>query len=290
MGAASEARAKETVASRLAHAGSSKAYAAKEGNLLPVFGISEDKSRPLDLSSALKSSAEGEKPHVNVIVRVDVAGSGEALVNLCSSLATDEVGLRFLSLGVGSVTPGNIEAARAAQAVILAFNVPVSSAILEQARLAKVEVVRFDVVYRIEEELKRRMSAKLEPQRQNLFSGLATVAQSYTFKISGDKTVVAGFNVNQGKIAKAHRVAVVRGKSVLFDAPAAQVLKVHKKDVEAVQKGGEGVIVLKGFGGYEPGDYLVSYEEKVTPRTIGDRLRPTASVRDLLEKALDEVD
>lgn len=283
-GFADEAKAKEVVESRIEHEGRKAANAARSGNLLHQFGVTAGSSLALP---TFDGPAQSFLP---IIVKCDTAGSAEAVVGLCEAFPKDDVAVRFLRMAVGPVSTGDVDLAANSGGFVAAFSVPVPSDVAEHARRSKVDIVRFDVVYRLEDELKKRLGARLEPNRQNVFLGYAKVLDTFVFKISGAKTVVAGVSVGSGKLTSTASYGVFRGSELIHEAAKPQVLKENKKDVEAVAKGHECVIVLPGYGDYKPGDMILAFEKKVTPRTLGEPKRETKSLQDVLTTALDRDD
>ncbi len=283
--AAAELRAEQDRAKNLGGAGLGLAGGLEGGvggdggsgnDLLRMFGGGPDLGSPQAhaLSAGDLDFDSVERKVTPVVMKVDVAGSAEAIVSLCRDLKNEEVGIRFLRIAVGPVSSGDVEMANTSGAVLVAFNVPIASDLADQAQKLSVPVASFDVVYRVEEFLRERLVADLPPNVSHRGTGLATVLKTFVYKISGEKMMVAGLNVTSGRILKANRFCVIRAGQVVHDSATCYALKVFKKDVQDVARGAECVVILPGYQGFEEGDIVMGYETRTTKRKLEEPFRP----------------
>lgn len=292
--AAAEARAEQDRAKNPGGAGAGVGGDGGSGNdLRRMFGAGPDLGSPLAERAQALSAGDldfdsVERKVTPVVMKVDVAGSAEAIASLCRDLKNDEVGIRFLRIAVGPVSSGDVEMASTAGAVLVAFNVPIASDLADQAQKLNVPVASFDVVYRVEEFLRERLVADLPANVSHRGTGLATVVKTFVYKISGEKMMVAGLNVTSGRILKANRFCVIRAGQVVHDSPTCYALKVFKKDVQDVARGTECVVILPGYQGFEEGDIVMGYETKTSKRKLEEPFRPAKPLLDVFKDLQDD--
>jgi translation initiation factor IF-2 len=212
-----------------------------------------------------------ETAEVAVLIKCDVAGSVEAIMELCEPLATAEVAPRFVRVAVGAVSTGDIDVAHAAKATIFSFNVPVTREVRQYAMSLGVDVRTVDVVYRIEDAIREALVARLVPHARTVVHGHGEVVATFVYKISGSKATVAGTVCRAGKLSRAGSFAVFRHGELVHQADEAQSLKVHMKDVESVPRGQDCGLVLDGFRSAMAGDIVISYSIEHSQRVLGDR-------------------
>ncbi|HMP78958.1 MAG TPA: translation initiation factor IF-2, partial [Pirellulaceae bacterium] len=201
---------------------------------------------------------------LNLIIRADVRGSIEAIQKELSKIEHPEVRINILQALVGGVTIADVRLAQASRAVIIGFNVVPDEAARILAEDLQVEIRRYDIIYKVSDDIKATLEGRLKPQEQVVEMGMALVLR--TFAISRVGTV-AGCRVMRGTIQRDCRMRVIRDSRVIGEY-AIDSLKREKDDAREVQRGMECGIRLVGFNDVKEGDTLEAYKIEQVARTL----------------------
>ena len=189
---------------------------------------------------------------LNIIVKADVQGTSEALKQSLEKLSSDEVKVKVIHAVAGAVTESDVQLAKAAKAIIIAFNVrPVPTA-KNMAEKDAVEIKQYSVIYKAIEDVESAMKGMLDPVYEEKVIGNAVVRQ--TFKVSNVGTI-AGCYVTDGKIERNAGVRVIRENVVIHEGKLVS-LKRFKDDVKEVAKGYECGIQIEGFNDIKEEDNI----------------------------------
>jgi len=197
----------------------------------------------------------GEVQTLNIILRADVRGSIEAIEKELSKLEHPEVKVKLLQKSVGGITEADVTLAHASDAIIIGFNVVPDEKARTLAERKGVQIRRYDVIYKITDDLKLALEGMLKPEQREVELGRALVQQ--TFKISRVGTV-AGCRVLSGVVERNSRARVIRNSTIIGDY-ALETLRREKEDVKEVREGLECGIKLAGFNDVKEGDLLEIY-------------------------------
>lgn len=201
---------------------------------------------------------------LNLIIRADTQGSIEAIKKELGKLDHPEVQVRILQASVGGITVADITLAEASEAVVLGFNVVPDDAARSAADDKKVQIRRYDVIYKLTEDIKATLEGKLKPAEQTVELGTAMVLK--TFNISRTGTI-AGCRVMRGTIERNCRVRVIRDSRVIGDYNI-DTLKREKDDAKEVRQGMECGIKLQGFNDIKEADSFEAYKIEEVARTL----------------------
>lgn len=203
---------------------------------------------------------------LNLILRADVRGSIEAIQKELGKLEHPEVRVKLLQASVGGISEADVTLADASDAIIMGFNVVPD----ENARLLAdkrgVQIRRYDVIYKITEELKAALEGLLKPEEREIDLGRALV--QLTFKISKVGTA-AGCRVLAGTVARDGRARVIRDNTIIGDY-AIDTLRREKDDTKEVREGMECGIKLAGFNDVKEGDMFEVYKIEEVGRSFDD--------------------
>jgi translation initiation factor IF-2 len=205
-----------------------------------------------------------DKVKLNLIIRADVRGSLEAIQKELQKLDHPEVEIRVLQQSVGGVTLADVTLASASDAVIAAFNVIPDDQARSLADDRGVEIRRYNVIYKLTDEIKLLIEGRLKPEERVVELGRAVVKQ--TFSISRVGTI-AGCYVAQGSIQRGCRIRINRDGRTMGDY-ALDSLKRIKEDVKEVPRGMECGIRLQGFNDIKQDDVLEAYKIEEVARTL----------------------
>ena len=210
---------------------------------------------------AREEKQEGIK-EVFFLIKGDVFGSVEAVLNSVSALGNSEVRPRILRSGVGPVSGFDIEHAAAANGHVIAFNVPTEPALRRMAEQVGVKILEENIIYRLIDDVKAKLSEMLPPLVTQRVLGEAEVAQVFEINVKGHVMVpIAGCRVRNGVVARNAKVRVLRAGEVVYDGTLTS-LKIVKKDVTETRKGNECGMGFEKWTDFRVGDQVQSYEEK----------------------------
>lgn len=215
------------------------------------------------LQSGRLGKAE-EKVELNLIIRADARGSLEAIEKELSKLEHPEVLIRILQKSVGGISVADVTLASASQAVIVGFNVIPDEQARSLAEERGVEIRRYNIIYKLAEDIKAIIEGRLRPEERVVELGRALVKAVFTISKVG---AVAGCQVAQGSIERGCRIRVSRDNRIIGDY-ALDSLKRHKDDVKEVPRGMECGIRLAGFNDLKQDDILEAYRIEEVARKL----------------------
>ncbi len=198
----------------------------------------------------------GEPQMLNIILRADVRGSIEAIEKEFLKLEHPEVKIKLLQKSVGGITEADVTLAHASDAVIIGFNVVPDEKARALAEKSGVQVRRYDVIYKITDDLKLALEGMLKPEEREVEQGRVLVQQ--VFKISRVGTV-AGCRVLSGVVERNSRARVIRDSTIIGDY-ALDTLRREKDDAKEVREGYECGIKLAGYNDVKEGDLFEIYK------------------------------
>ncbi len=199
-----------------------------------------------------------------VLVKADVQGSVEAIVNALHNISNDDIKVRVLHAGVGAITESDVTLAAASEAPIIGFNVRPNAKARELVKRDDVRMMYYDVIYHLTEEVAKEMAGELGPERIETVVGRAQVKE--VFK-SGKKDKAAGLLVEDGVIRKGLFARLTR-EDVIVSATTIASLRRFKDDVDEVRSGLECGVVLEDTNDIQPGDQLEVFEVEERERTL----------------------
>ena len=207
------------------------------------------------LDNLFEKMASDELKQLNVIVKADVQGTAQALKSSLEKLSNEEVRVKVLHSNAGGVTESDVELAKAANAIVIAFNVRPVGAAQKLSEKEGIEIKQYSVIYQALEDVEDAMKGMLAPQYREVNIGSAEVRQ--TFKVSNVGTI-AGCYVTDGKLERNAGVRVIRDGVVIHDGKLIS-LKRFKDDAKEVSKGFECGMQLEDFDDIKEGDTIEAY-------------------------------
>jgi translation initiation factor IF-2 len=244
----SEARAREVAAFRAEQALRKRTTTAPS-SLENMFSALEDKAKVIEYP---------------VVIKADVQGSVEAIVNALNNLSTDEIKVRVLNSGVGAITESDVTLARASRAPIIGFNVRPNAKARESLERDKVRLKYFDVIYHLTEDIAKEMAGELGPEIIETVVGRAKVQEVFP---AGKRDKAAGLLVLEGSIKKGLHARLTR-EDVIISKTTISSLRRFKDNVEEVRAGMECGVLLADTNDIKPGDMLEVFEVEERERTI----------------------
>ncbi len=208
--------------------------------------------KTITLDNLFSQIAEGEIKDLNLIVKADVQGSVEAVTSSLEKLSNEEVRVKVIHGGVGTVTESDILLASASNALIIGFNVRPDNKTMESAKANDVDIRLYRVIYQAIEEVEAAMKGMLAPKFKENILGHAEIRS--TFKVSGVGTI-AGCYVQDGKIVRNSEVRIVRDGVVIYEG-ALNSLKRFKDDAKEVASGYECGMGFDKYNDLKEGDII----------------------------------
>ncbi|MFN2449777.1 MAG: translation initiation factor IF-2 [Candidatus Baltobacteraceae bacterium] len=208
----------------------------------------------ISLETFMSMPAEGKKS-LNIIVKADGQGSVEALRARMESLSTEEVDINVIHGGVGAISPNDVNLASASNAVLIGFNIRPDETVKRLAENESVDLRFYQVIYEVEDDLKKAMRGMLAPVKREVTLGHAEVRE--VFKVSKVGSI-AGCYVKDGKISRGAKVRVLRDQAVIFDGEL-ESLRRFKDDVREVAEGYECGIQVARYQDLKVGDVIEAY-------------------------------
>jgi translation initiation factor IF-2 len=239
-------------------------------------GISEyreQKAREATLAKSSRVSLEGLAEQIktagtkelNIILKGDVQGSVEVLIDLLGKLSNEKVRLKVLRSGVGAITESDVLLASASNAIIIGFNVRPQRNAQELADQEKVDIRLHSIIYELQDEIKRAMTGLLEPTIKETYQGRAEVQE--TFRIPKVGTI-AGCRVSDGIIKRDSEVRLLRDGVQVFKGKVGS-LRRFKDDASDVRNGMECGISIANYGDIKAGDVIEAF---VTERVAAEAI------------------
>ncbi|XP_036396523.1 translation initiation factor IF-2, mitochondrial isoform X1 [Megalops cyprinoides] len=204
---------------------------------------------------------ESQELTLPLIVKGDVDGSVEAILNILDSYDADEqCQLNVVHFGVGDITENDLKLAETFSGTIYGFNVAASKSVQQTAAKTGIPLKLHRVIYKLIDDLKDELSSKLPPTLEENVIGEASVLATFDVTVGKKKVPVAGCRVQKGQLDRRMKFRVIRGRDVLWEGHLT-TLKHHKDDVQTVKTGMECGLSLDRDVDFRPGDEIVCYEE-----------------------------
>ncbi len=217
-----------------------------------------------NLENILDQMTEAEVKTLALIIKADVQGSQEALVQSLQKLSTAEVKVNVIHGAVGAISESDVNLAQASKAVIIGFNTRADAGARKTAENLGVDLRYYNIIYDAVDDVKAALSGMLSPEKREEVTGLVEIRQVFRATKIG---TIAGCYVLEGLVKRASRARLLRDNVVVWDGEF-ESLKRFKDDVKEVRSGFECGLSLKNFNAYEEGDQLEVYDVTEVARTL----------------------
>jgi translation initiation factor IF-2 len=223
--------------------------------------LTSSRSR-ITLEDISRRVREGEDKELRLVVKADVQGSVEAVVGALNNLPQDEIGLRVIHSGVGTIGENDVMLASASSAVILGFNVRSDQPAQAAAEREHVDIRTYQVIYELTESVERAMKGMLAPVYEEVALGKVEIRATFR---TPRGTIIAGCYVTDGKVTRNCEARVRRGRDVIYQGRV-DSLRHLKDDVREMAQGFECGIVMDGFSEFQVGDVIEAFETRQVER------------------------
>ena len=217
----------------------------------------EEPLRPehLTLDELFKKIEEGEVKELPLIIKADVHGSIEVLVDILPNLGSETIKIKIVHSATGNISETDVLLASASNAILIGYNIKPTQKILDLAKEENVEIRTYNVIYELTDDIKKAMSGMLEPTIKETYLGRVEIRRIFRISRVG---VIAGCYVTDGKITRNSEIKVIRNEEVIHKGKIAS-LKHLKDNVNEAIKGYECGIRLEKFKDIQEGDLIEAY-------------------------------
>jgi len=220
-------------------------------------------TQKVSLDDLFMQIKEGEVKDLNIVIKADVQGSVEAVRTSLEKLTNEEVRIRCIHGGVGSITESDVMLASASNAIIIGFNVRPEPSAKSIAEDEKVDVRLYRIIYNAIEDITAAMKGMLAPVYKEVTLGRAEIRQ--IFKASGVGNI-GGSYVLDGKILRNAKIRLLRDGAVVYEG-VLDALRRFKDDVREVAAGYECGMTFNKYGDIKEGDIVEAYTMEEIPRS-----------------------
>ena len=211
-----------------------------------------------------QAKLDGDMAELPVVVKSDVQGSAEAIVQALEKVGNEDVRVRILHSGVGAITESDVTLAEASNAPIIGFNVRANSAARNVANQKGIELRYYSVIYDLVDDVKKAAEGLLSPEIKETFIGYAEILE--VFKITGVGNV-AGCRVTEGVARRSAGVRLLRDDVVIHEGKL-KTLKRFKDEVKEVQSGQECGMAFERYEDLRAADVIEIFETTEVERTL----------------------
>ena len=224
-------------------------------------GIATARSSLEQMMSSLKEAGVSEFP---VLIKSDVQGSAEAIVQALEKIGNDEVKARIIHYAAGGISESDVQLAAASNAVIIGFNVRANSQARDAASAAGIEIRYYSIIYDLVDDMKAAMSGMLAPELRETFLGNADILEIFNISKVGK---IAGCRVSEGNVQRGARVRLLRDSVVIHEGTLS-TLKRFKDEVKEVQAGQECGMAFEKYQDMRAGDTIECFTVEEIKRAL----------------------
>jgi len=207
---------------------------------------------------------DGDKKKVPFILKADVQGSLEAIEQILSTITSDEVALELIFSGVGAITESDIRTAESAHALVIGFNSDPTPVAKRMAEGSKITIETYNIIYKLVEAIKERLTSMLTPEIVRTDSGRLSVLAIFK---TGKHDMIVGGRVSEGKLLRGSQIEIKRDDEIVGNGKMMN-LQQNKQNADEVNQGNECGVVFEGNMKIAVGDTLICYKEESKKRTL----------------------
>lgn len=212
----------------------------------------------VSLDDLFEEMKKGKIKELNIILKADTQGSLDAIKETLPTLSNEEVEVKILHGGIGTINETDVMLGFASHALIIGFNVKVDVNAQKLAKNEKIEIRTYNIIYDLIDEVKAALSGYLKPKLEEVINGKAEVREIFKIPKIG---VVAGCYVTDGKISTKDSIRVFRQDLKLYEGKDFSI-KRFKEDAKEVSAGYECGICIDKFDNFQSKDIVIFYNFK----------------------------
>ena len=216
------------------------------------------------LENMFANMAEGEKSILKLVIKADVRGSLEAIIQSLGDLGNDEVSVQVLGSGVGGISESDATMAATYGAAVIGFNVRADKTAKLLLEKSGIELRYYSVIYELIDDVKKSLSGMLSPEIREEIVGIAEVRDVFRSPRYGQ---IAGCMVTEGTVFRNKPIRVLRDNVVIYEGEL-ESLRRFKDDVAEVRNGTECGIGVRNYNDVRSGDLIEVFDTKEIAREL----------------------
>ena len=215
-------------------------------------------ARTLSLEEILDQIRAGKVKELNLVLKADVQGTIEPIVNSLEKLGDEDLKVNVLRKGTGNISESDVMLAVASQAIVIGFGVNADPAASRVSAVEGVDIRLYDIIYKLIDDVDKALNGLLDPVYEDVVSGHAEVRAVFSIPHAGK---IAGVTVTDGHIARNSLARVSRNNQPVYEGRVSS-LRRFTEDVREVREGFECGVGLEGFRDFEEGDIIEFYRKE----------------------------
>ncbi len=212
----------------------------------------------------LIANDETETKKLTLVIKADVQGSLEAILQILDSIHSEEISLQIIGSAVGTITESDIRIAETANALVIGFNSEPTAVAKRMAEKSGIEIATYNIIYKLVENIKERMSDMLPPEVIRTDSGRLSVLAIFK---NGKRDMILGGRVSEGKMLRGSLLEIERDGEIIGQGKMTN-LQQNKQNADEVGQGNECGVVFEGGTKVMVGDNVIAYKEEERKRTL----------------------
>ena len=208
-------------------------------------------------SSLREQIANGELKNLNVLIRADVTGSLEAIKGMIEKINIEGATITIVKASIGGITESDVRLAQTSKGLMIGFNIRPNRDVVDLANSMQVDILTFNVIYKLKEELEAMLKGVLDPIYEEEIVGEFEVLKTWKHSEVG---TICGGKVTSGKVTRKDKCRVIRDGVVLYTSEISS-LKHQKDEAKEISEGKECGLTVKNFNDIKDGDIIEVFRE-----------------------------
>lgn len=231
---------------------------------ITIRNLRKAQQRERGVGEIISAISSGQLKTLKIVLKADTNGSLEALKQSIAEIKNDDVGVKIILSGVGDVTDSDVMMAAASGGIVMGFNVRANLNVKLAAERENVEVIHYNIIYKLLDDIKKILTGLLEPELVETELGELKVVQIFYSK---KKEMIVGCKVLSGLVEKKSRLKVKRGEEMIGEIHI-QSLQRNQESANEVKEGQDCGLKISGNIKIEEGDLLIPYKMGKKIRTL----------------------
>ncbi len=231
---------------------------------ITIKNLRKAQQKERGVGEIISAISSGQLKTLKIVLKADTNGSLEALKHSISEIKHEDVGVKIILSGVGDITESDVMMAAASGGIVMGFNVRANLNVMATAERENVEVIHYNIIYKLLDDIKKILNGLLEPELVESILGEMEVVQIF---FSKKKEMIVGCKVKSGVVEKKSKLRVMRNGVLLGETHITSLQK-NQESVDEVKEGHDCGIKITGNIKLEVGDLLVPYKMEKKIRTL----------------------
>ncbi|MCC6643400.1 translation initiation factor IF-2, partial [Candidatus Peregrinibacteria bacterium] len=231
---------------------------------ITIKNLRKAQQRERGVGEIISAISSGQLKTLCIVLKADTNGSLEAIKHSISEIRHEDVGVKVILSGVGDVNESDVMMAAASGAIVMGFSVRANQNVMSVAERENVEVIHYDIIYKLLDDVKKILTGLLEPEFVEVILGEVVVKQIFYSK---KKEMIIGCMVKSGVVQNKVKVRVKRGEEIVGEVQITSLQK-NMDSVSEVKEGAECGLKVSGGVKIEEGDVLIPYRIDKKIRTL----------------------